>query len=108
MNDLGCSFFVNQTSGQNGTGQTCPRVKDTPARPSPAQRLGSAETHAHLIEHNFLAALIGKRVEITLIFGDRIEGTISALGKYGFILDIDGREEFIFKHAIARISRATP
>ena len=77
------------------------------AEQTPAQKLTTAELNARVIEHSWLASLIGHPVEIVLSFGDRIEATVVALGKYSLIIETGGHEEIVFKHACVRISRKT-
>lgn len=43
-------------------------------------------------------------VEVTLVSERRRVGRIRRFDKYALVLDVDGREEMIYKHAIASVA----
>lgn len=47
-------------------------------------------------------------VEVTLLSETRRVGRIRRFDKYAVVLEVEGREELIYKHAIASVAVQTP
>lgn len=47
-------------------------------------------------------------VEVTLLSERKRVGRIRRFDKYAVVLEVEGREELIYKHAIASVSTAAP
>jgi host factor-I protein len=64
------------------------------------------------LQDHFLNSLRGLRIPVTafLVNGFQMRGTVVAFDKYTVVLDSDGKQQLIYKHAISTLIpiRAVP
>ncbi|MBI4466847.1 MAG: RNA chaperone Hfq [Acidobacteria bacterium] len=77
------------------------RVGTSPAR----NNLGPPERVPQNIQDDFLNRLRRERtpVAVFLVSGVRLSGRIKSFDKYSLVLESEGQEQLLFKHAIATV-----
>ena len=60
-------------------------------------------------EQKYLEAIVEQKLPVTIFLtcNIRLSGVIKALDENGFLVEHDGRIQFIYKHAISTISAGT-
>lgn len=66
------------------------------AKPSSEKRNASEE---------ILASLVGERVTARMMDGEVLRGVLKKVSKYELVLEAEGRELLVFKHAVAYVSK---
>jgi len=103
--DTSLNLLVSPGSGLAPGQRSCKKACAQRTRNSNSKEIGEMDKPAQNIQDSFLNSARKEKTPITiyLLSGVKLTGRIRSFDKYSVVLDANGQEQLIFKHAISTL-----